>query len=584
MIVNFYDWCVDTFNEILLKEWIYEKNGEISPESEPYNSKNKVWWKCSDCGYEWETAICNRMRGHGCIECGRKKVSQARRRPSPGKSLEDMFPNLAKEWHPTKNKSLKPSEISIKSHEKVWWLGKCGHEWESVVSSRTSGTNCPFCSGQKVLAGYNDLATLFPTISAEWHPTKNGTLKPSDFRAKSNIKVWWRCSMCDHEWEAAISKRTDGQGCPECAKEWRISFPEKAIVYYLLQTDLSFKENYQSEWLEEFDLDIYVPEFNLGISYDGPLHQDMKKELRKNNVCEKNGTYLLRICDEKCIDVNVSLGMCIRRENSKDASLNNVIAELLKVLHGLYHINIPSELNVDVAKDRIHIYELMKMHRKNNSIVVQYPNLMKEWNYAKNGNLNPEYLLPGSEKKVWWSCNKYGHEWQAIINSRTRGSGCPICSNNQVLSGFNDLASCFPDLASEWHPTKNNPLTPEKVTKSSGKKVWWLCSVCKNEWEAPVYSRSGNGKNGCPKCGINENISKLRIPKQGNSLLERNPILAKEWHPVKNAPLSPDKIAFKSHLKVWWLGKCGHEWQAVVSSRSNGNGCPLCYQERRKMD
>ena len=388
--------------------------------------------------------------------------------------------------------------------------------------------------------------------------------------------------MCGHEWEACISKRTDGQGCPECAKEWRISFPEKSIVYYLKKIGLTFEENFHAEWLAEFDLDVYLSDLNVGVSYDGPLHQNRNKESRKNEFCEKNGTFLIRICDSKCVEIDDFYGVCIRRYDNKDTSLNEAIGELLSTLKRLYQIDIPESVSVDVSRDRIGIYELMKMHRKKNSIASQYPDLMEEWHCEKNGSLNPEYILPGSEKKVWWKCKKFGHEWQAIIHSRTRGSNCPICSNNQVLKGFNDLATLLPELAEEWHPSKNEKLTPMDVTKSSGQKVWWLCPKCKYEWKAAVYSRSGNNPNGCPRCEKEKNISSLRIPKQGNSLIERNPVLAEEWHPTKNGELFPNNVSFKSHLKVWWKCKKDHEWEAVVSSRTSGNGCPICYQERRK--
>lgn len=578
----FYDWCIESKNEYLLQEWNYEKNQSVSSHTEHTTSKTKVWWKCLLCGHEWETAICYRYKGSGCPECAKKKVSVSRKTPSPGQSLEDTFPNVAKEWHSTKNGTLLPSDVSGKSHQKVWWLGECGHEWETIVSSRTNGSGCPYCSGQKVLRGYNDLETLYPSIALEWHPTKNGTLSPSDFTAKSNKKFWWKCPMCDHEWEAKINKRTLGQGCPECAKEWKISFPEKAIVYYLLQTGLEFYENYHADWLNELDLDIYVPSLNLGISYDGPLHQNLEKELRKNSFCERNGTYLIRICDLKCVVIPPFTGMCIRRIDNTDSSLDHSIVTLLQELDQKYGVSFPLDIDINVNRDRISIYELMRMHRKKNSIVSQYPELMDEWDYEKNGNLKPEYLLPGSEKKVWWKCQKHGHVWQAIINSRTRGTGCPICSNNQILAGFNDLATHSPKLASEWHPTKNHPLTPENVSPNSGQKVWWLCEKCGYEWQAAIYSRNGNNPNGCPKCGLEKNISSLRKPKPGNSLLEKNPSLAKEWYFEKNEPYTPSTISFKSHYKAWWLcEKCGHEWQAVVSSRTNGNGCPACYQKRR---
>ena len=86
--------------------------------------------------------------------------------------LATTFPELAKEWHPTKNGTLCPSDVSMRSGEKVWWLGKCGHEWQATVSHRTDGQNCPICSTHKLLSGYNDLATKFPLVADEWHPKK----------------------------------------------------------------------------------------------------------------------------------------------------------------------------------------------------------------------------------------------------------------------------------------------------------------------------------------------------------------------------------------------------------------------------
>ena len=124
------------------------------------------------------------------------------------------------------------------------------------------------------------------------------------------------------------------------------------------------------------------------------------------------------------------------------------------------------------------------------------PNLTKEWNCEKNVDLLPQQFMSGSHKKVWWVCEK-GHEWPAQIKSRTTGVGCPYCSNKKVLPGYNDLATTHPELAKEWHPTKNNALLPSEITYGSGKSVWWLC---KNGHEFPnsVCNRT-KGEN-CPVC------------------------------------------------------------------------------------
>ena len=80
----------------------------------------------------------------------------------------------------------------------------------------------------------------------------------------------------------------------------------------------------------------------------------------------------------------------------------------------------------------------------------------------------------GTHRTVWWMCDK-GHEWQAQVKSRVNGSGCPICANRIVVSGVNDLASQYPELARQWHPTKNGDLTPDQVSPGTRRKVWWIC-------------------------------------------------------------------------------------------------------------
>lgn len=105
-------------------------------------------------------------------------------------------------------------------------------------------------------------------------------------------------------------------------------------------------------------------------------------------------------------------------------------------------------------------------------------------------------FFANSHKKMWWKCNK-GHEWQATIASRNKGSGCPYCAGKKVLKGYNDLQTVNPTLASEQNYGKNGNLVPDKLTANSSKKVWWKCEKG-HEWEAQVYNRN-NGR-GCPYC------------------------------------------------------------------------------------
>lgn len=341
----------------LMTEWDYEKN-QLKPDEVSYNSSQKAWWKCKECGHSWFAVISNRANGSGCPKCNIENVNSfceqavyyyVRRafpdavntdyhtgmeldiyipshkvaieydgeawhntekkirtdteknryckahgiemirirepkclpikectifnrsssvgnhtldtvisevlhylsasitididtkRDTPAilemltvkkknNSLEAAYPEIAKEWHPTKNGKLTPDKIAPRTNRSVWWLGKCGHEWQMVISERT-GTprlrkdgkmhnpqGCPYCSSKRILIGFNDLQTKYPKIASEVHPSKNGELKATAIFPSSNKKIWW-LGECGHEWQMSPNARCQqNQGCPICRK------------------------------------------------------------------------------------------------------------------------------------------------------------------------------------------------------------------------------------------------------------------------------------------------------------------------------------------------------------------------------
>ena len=129
--------------------------------------------------------------------------------------LATLEPLLVKQW--SKKNKIKPTEVSIGSHKKVIWRCKKGHEWEAAVKSRTiNKTGCPYCSYNKVLAGFNDFATLMPDIAAEWSD-RNYPLLPTQVTVFVNRKAWWKCKDCGREWNTLISTRSGGSKCPYCS-------------------------------------------------------------------------------------------------------------------------------------------------------------------------------------------------------------------------------------------------------------------------------------------------------------------------------------------------------------------------------
>ncbi len=104
---------------------------------------------------------------------------------------------------------------SLRRNQKFWWIGLCGHEWESTLASRLRGSNCPVCANRIILKGTNDLGTLDPQLASEWHPVKNFPLLPEHVAVRSGKKVWWKDNF-GHEWESTIANRTY-TGCPYCS-------------------------------------------------------------------------------------------------------------------------------------------------------------------------------------------------------------------------------------------------------------------------------------------------------------------------------------------------------------------------------
>lgn len=213
-----------------------------------------------------------------------------------------------------------------------------------------------------------------------------------------------------------------------------------------------------------------------------------------------------------------------------------------------------------------------------NRLSVVNPEFSKEWNYEKNYPLMPEEIGYSSNKSVWWKC-KNGHEWCISPNSRQgkkhgKPSGCPYCSGRYACKD-NCLATNNLELAKEWHPTKNGKLTPYDVTCGSDKKVWWICKKG-HEWMATIKERNGRKsgrKDGCVYCSKNSTMTT-----SDNCLGSLMPELSKEWHPTKNANVTPFDVRANSNKKVWWLcPRCKNEWTASPNNRNNAhNGCPFC--------
>ncbi len=215
--------------------------------------------------------------------------------------------------------------------------------------------------------------------------------------------------------------------------------------------------------------------------------------------------------------------------------------------------------------------------------------LQKQWHEKLNMHLGNTLIRPGSDRKVWWSCDQcpegFPHIWEATVLNRTYGRGCPFCSGTAVCQ-HNTLARKAPEVALFWDARKNHPLSPDQVTVASSMRAHWKCSACLHEWQAEVTHKARE-KTGCPKC------AKTNAGRQADGTRQKHPTFAAAQHALlqqwdhdrnKRNRSFPDNTTLRSaKLICWQCYKCPkgkvHSWQARPVNRTSPKmptGCPCC--------
>ena len=488
----------------IAKEFHPTKNGGIKPENLLPGSNKTVWWLCSkNNNHEYETDVYHRIaRNQGCPFCSGAKASKEN-------NIKILFPHLIKEWHPIKNGDLKPEELLKGSHKIIWWICSKGHEWKTIAKTRTiSGNNCPFCANQMV-GKDNNLKFLFPEIAKEWHPTKNGDIKPEDIVSGSNKKYWWLCRK-GHSYNTRVEQRTRRNvGCSKCSNQ--TSRPEFRIVAEL---ESIFKKVSSRYKFKKTEIDIYIEDINLGIEYDGAYHHKKKDTLdsQKNIFLKNNLIKLIRVRRTPLNKLS-EYDVLVYQDEIKKKDLDNLCYSISSLCNEEQKIKIKKYLEYSSFVNEESYRKYLSYFPgpiPSQSLAVINPQLTKQWNYKKNYPLEPESFYPRSNEKVWWICDK-GHEWKASITNRSRKNSlnCPTCIGHYSTLQIKDdnLHVKYPIIAREWHPTKNGELKPENVAKNSSMKIWWICPKG-HAYLARVSSRTGSSRNGtgsrkgtgCLKC------------------------------------------------------------------------------------
>jgi len=497
-------------------------------------SNQKKLWKC-EINHVWEASIDSRSRGRGCPVCAGTQILAGHN------DLLTTHPGIAAQAH-----GWDPSLVGAGSHKEKEWMCDLGHKWNARVEKRSIGRGCPVCAGKKVLPGFNDLETKNPELASEafgWDPTA--------MHFGSHTKKEWMCPL-NHKWFAPVGNRSAGYGCPICAgKRVLPGFndlasvnPDLAIEAYGWDpTTVTKSSDKKMSWVCKLG---HVWETAISNRYVGngcPVCAGKTVRAGFNDLATSNPTLASEASgwDPKTVTRGsgekkewvCSLGhKWVAPVTSRDRGNGCPICAGKVVLRGFN----------DLASSNSHLAE-----------------------EAFGWDPSTEHF--GSHLKKEWKC-KLDHMWSATVGKRNLGSGCPVCSGNVVLAGFNDLATLSPELASEafgWDP--------KTVSRSTHLVKDWKCQL-DHVWRASVNSRDAG--NGCPRCAT----SGFNPDKSGWLYFLSHSTWGMFQIGITNVP----NERLKSHRRLGWEvleirgpmdGHLTQQWEAAILKMLKAKGADL---------
>jgi len=635
------DWCNNNGErgKRLLKEWtgIDANNNPIDIKNVTYGMTTQVYWKCSNdgCDKVWIKSIHYRTSGGlNCPACAGQTVSSINSLKSWCENNGDWGKQLLSEWNYKLNNELgyTPENVAKSSNKNVYWTCEKEHTWIATVGNRSGGkTSCPTCVAASTSYPeqfiYWSLKQLYPRTENRCRVLKSPK-NPAGIEFDIGVPdiplcieysplYWHKGREEKDQYKKKICSKHKVrfiqiiEGLP---KDYEEIFTENYIQFDMnvnnrdndLIRIVGFILNSLGHSIAELDIELVKKnawEYSHGkLDYEKSIaytHPELAKEFHSTLNGDKtpeNVSYGSRIkIYWQCTKCNygsngewesVPLGRTIEgRETGCPCCGYN--------WHdGEYH----QLINQTVIKGH-------------NDLLTLYPELAKEWHPTLN-DTTPDNTKVGSNIDRYWQCTKCGYgadgEWYVRPASRCNNyqkSGCPMCRYNwfdgkihnstraNAKIGVNDLATVYPELAKEIHPTLNEKSANE-ITASSHNKVYWKCIKCDygsdGEWfAAPNRRMQKDYETGCPNCKYfwlikDYKKNKKSIPTEGvDDLNTLYPGLAKEWHPTLNKVSAKQVKKYSRSRWYWQCNYCNYgangEWCTRIYYRLHRNsGCPQC--------
>lgn len=567
-----YFYNLSTEYPMLEKQWYYEKN-EKEPKDYLPNSSAKVWWKCEQ-GHIWKACIVDRryavdrntIKGNAiCPYCNHSRASSTY-------NLVTEYPNIARQWNYLKNGKLKPTDVSPKSQKNVWWVCDFNpnHIWKDRISNRTAlNRECTICSKEFTISFparsiYYYLKQYFDDCEMEYRVLKKYVLDICIPSCKIAIEYdgWYfhsseAAKIRENKKDDLLKKNQFEMLRIKERKEEsnQIIVENNRIEYYL-------GDNYKN-------LDTLIREVLLLIGKKTKRNFLIDVDTKRDNQKIENLYYHVRKSNTLAVKCPELVEQWSSKNDRSPDTIRMACNYKAKWICEKCQKEYESTIHNRVVNKSGCPYCANRKVSEQNSLKNNYPDKAKQWNYDKNDGLGPEDVTSGSDKEVWWKCEK-GHEWKAKVYTRTgkNKGNCPYCSHTK-LAVENSLEIRKPELKQIWDYEKNKGKTPKDFFYSSNKNVYWKCEKG-HEWEMSVNKiQRIKSEIKCPYC------RGTRLCKD-NSLAVMNRELSEEWNYEKNGKSRPEDFLPSSGEKVWWKCKKGHEWKAKINVRNRGSNCPFC--------
>lgn len=554
--------------------WDYDRNRGYDTSSIYTKSSDVVYWKC-DKGHSFQRSIFGFVASQNCPVCKEESITRVA-----------AIPKLVAQWDFKENRKrgLDINIVPASSNEVAHWRCRtCKFEWDAQISSRfTSTGQCPACELRAaVQPGATDLFSLVPELKEQYAEDRNCGVDTDTLSVTSQNKIWWRCPVCNHEWEASPNGRVvateDGyriRSCPVCAGLRRVrpysdDYPELA-ERFLPENGVSFDE------LRSKDLrSVFLWHCNI-------CGKDFEQELQVMIRSVQKGTYAegCPYCAGKAVDRDDSFAAKHPELMDEYAPDNDIDPYTVTVHSG----RVVKWVCRNFPNDPAHKWESSFYTRANGmgkcpvcgirsdgeSLKITRPDLEQYYDADK----NPRPFIGVSKSfrdKLWWICDR-GHHFQLEASSMCRHDEffCPVCSMTQLLTGANDLKTLYPEIA-ELYDCERNENTPDHViANESDNSVWWICKDdATHHYQRAVNAQVRNGGN-CPIC---EN----RVLQKGvNDLETAYPWITNLWDYDKNDQ-GPSEYSMVSHSTAFFKCGKGHTYNArIMMQIEHGDSCLVC--------